>query len=247
VTGAPLPEHISARAADLPSLVGGVIAYDERATADGMDPVVAAAVEAFGFVYVHPFEDGNGRIHRWLIHHVLAAMGFAPPDVVFPVSAVMLREIGAYRDVLESYSRPLLPLIRWRPTGRGNVEVLNETAPWYRYFDATRHAEFLYHCVAVTVRHDLPYEVAYLEAFDRFAEGVTAIVDMPRRTIDLLHRFLRQNHGRLSKRARTREFGALDDDEVARIEALYAEGAASLPETGKSAGPSPESPDTPTA
>ncbi|MFC0220163.1 Fic family protein [Pseudochelatococcus lubricantis] len=29
----------------------------------------AAAVLAFGFVYIHPFEDGNGRLHRYLIRH----------------------------------------------------------------------------------------------------------------------------------------------------------------------------------
>ncbi|HIP51694.1 MAG TPA: hypothetical protein EYG94_06355 [Campylobacterales bacterium] len=30
---------------------------------------------AFSFVYIHPLEDGNGRIHRYLIHHVLAERG----------------------------------------------------------------------------------------------------------------------------------------------------------------------------
>lgn len=29
---------------------------------DGVDPVVAAAVAAFGFVFIHPFDDGNDRI-----------------------------------------------------------------------------------------------------------------------------------------------------------------------------------------
>ena len=42
-----------------------MVAFD-RGPAGLMDPIVAAAVLAFGFVYVHPFEDGNGRIHRYL-------------------------------------------------------------------------------------------------------------------------------------------------------------------------------------
>ena len=222
-TRAPLPDHISARAEDLGSLLDGLIAYDERAGTGTVDPVVAAASEAFGFVYAHPFEDGNGRIHRWLIHHVLAAGGFAPPGLSFPVSAVILRNIDRYRHVLESYSRPLLEQIRWRPTADGNVEVLNDTAPWYRYFDATAHAEFLYQCVETTIVDDLPREVAFLEAYDRFTAAVTGIVDMPARTLDLLHRFLYQNGGRLSKRARDHEFSALTEDEAARIEALHAE------------------------
>ncbi|MDP3746500.1 MAG: Fic family protein [Phenylobacterium sp.] len=221
-TGEPIPDHVSARADDLPDLMAGLIAYAER-TAGHLDPVAAAAAIAFGFVYVHPFEDGNGRLHRWLIHHALARAGYNPPGMVFPVSAAILREIDQYRTVLESYSRPLLPLIDYRPTPDGNVEVLNPTAAYYRYFDATAHAEFLYRCVAETVDHDLPGEVAYLQAFDGFAARVQAIVDMPDRTIDLLHRFLRQGDGRLSQRARQREFAALTDEETAAIEHLHAD------------------------
>jgi len=44
---------------------------------------------------------------------------------------------------------------------------------------------------------------------------------MPERTFDLLFRFLRQGAGTLSKRAREREFAALTEVEVRRIEALY--------------------------
>lgn len=229
VTQSPIPDHISARAQDLHALMQGLLAYDRRAGRGALDPVVASAVEAFGFVYIHPFEDGNGRIHRWLLHHVLAAGGFARPGVVFPVSSVILRRLDEYKRVLESYSRPLLASIEWRPTSQGNVEVLNDTASWYRYFDATLHAEFTYECVKATIEEDLPYEVAYLEAYDEFVEGVSAIVEMPARTLGLLHRFLRQNAGRLSQRAREREFEALTDDEAARIEALYAGCVAGLP------------------
>ena len=92
----PLPDHISARHEDLPSLIDGMVAFDGGA-ALSLDPVVAAAVLAFGFVYIHPFEDGNGRIHRYLIHHVLAQRGFNPAGVVFPVSAAILERIDDYR------------------------------------------------------------------------------------------------------------------------------------------------------
>lgn len=228
-TQSPIPDHVSARAQDLASLLGGLVSYDERAGRGAMDVVVAAAVAAFGFVYIHPFEDGNGRIHRWLLHHVLAAGGFAPAGMVFPVSAAILRAIDDYRRTLESYSRPLLACVDWRATADGNVEVLNDTSRWYRFFDATAHAEFTYRCVQATIEHDLPFEVAYLQAYDRFIEGVTAIVDMPARTLDLLHRFLRQGEGRLSQRARSQEFGSLRDDEVAKIEGVYAACAEGIP------------------
>lgn len=224
LTDEPIPEHISARPGDLRKLVEGVVEYEERATAVKFDAVVAAAAVAFGFVYIHPFEDGNGRIHRWLIHHVLAKANFYPPGVVFPVSASMLRNIEEYREVLRSYSEEILPLIEWHPTDRGNVEVENDTTDFYRYFDATAHAEFLYDCVEETVRHDLPREVAYLEGYEEFARRVQEeISDMPEKTISLLVNFLEQNEGSLPKRSRTEEFEKLSADEVDRVEQLYAD------------------------
>ncbi|MCY4503308.1 MAG: cell filamentation protein Fic, partial [Alphaproteobacteria bacterium] len=168
-------------------------------------------------------EDGNGRIHRWLIHHVLAAAGYTPPGVVFPVSAAILSRIEDYRRVLESRSSALLPFIDWRATENGNVEVTNNTAAFYRYFDATAHAEFIYECIERTVEEDLPREIHFLIAFDRFAAGVKDMADMPNRRVEQLRGFLEQNDGRLSARARSREFAAMTDEEAARVERLYAE------------------------
>lgn len=219
-TGAPLPDHISARHQDLASLIAGMAAFD-RDFAQDLDPVIAAAMLAFGFVFTHPFEDGNGRIHRYLIHHVLAARGFNPPGVVFPVSATILERIDDYRAVLETYSARVLPLVHWRPTADGNVEVLSDTGDWYRYFDATPQAEFLYDCVRKTVEEDLPQEADFLRRYDGFRDRIEAFLEMPDRTIDLLFRMLRQNEGHLSKRARQTEFARLTDAETKRIEAAY--------------------------
>jgi hypothetical protein len=219
-TRMPLPVHISARHEDLPSLIDGLVAFDRNA-APKLDAVLAAAILAFGFVYIHPFEDGNGRLHRYLIHHILAERGFNPPGMVFPVSAAILDRIDDYRRTLETYSERLLPLIKWESTDKGNVRVLNETADYYRFFDATPHAEFLYECVARTIDVDLPAEARYLQGYDTFKRQVNDIVDMPDNTLDLLFRFLRQNNGALSKRAREKEFAALTDDEVGKIEASY--------------------------
>lgn len=218
----PLPDHISSRPEDLPSLIHGIIEFD-RGPAQRLDAVIAAAVLAFGFVYVHPFEDGNGRIHRYLIHHVLAQRGFNPAGVVFPVSAAILEQIDHYRAVLEDYSRRLLPLIQWEPTTDGNVKVLNDTADYYRFFDATPHAEFLYSCVKKTIEEDLPRETDFLRRYDQFRARIEEIIDMPARTTDLLFQFLRQNGGKLSKRARENEFAKMTDAEVTTAEKAYAE------------------------
>ena len=221
-TRMPLPDHISARHEDLSDLMRGLIAFD-RDYAPEIDPVIASAVLAFGFVYIHPFEDGNGRIHRYLIHHVLTARGFNPRGLVFPVSAAILDRIDDYRRVLETYSARLLPFVDWKPTAKMNVDVLNDTGDFYRYFDATPHAEFLFECVQRTVEHDLPDEAAFLERYDFFKNRVEAMAEMPASTIDLLFSFLKQNTGQLSKRARAKEFGSLTDDEIEEFEATYQE------------------------
>lgn len=220
VTRTPLPEHISARPEDLPALVEGMFAF-EIGPAEQLDAVVAAAILAFGFVYAHPFEDGNGRVHRYLMHHVLSRRGFNPPELVFPVSAAILDRIEEYRGVLEDYSRRMLPCISWTATGNGNVRVQNDTGDFYRFFDATPHAEFLYSCVKRTIEKDLPEEADFLQRYDRFRAGLATIVDMPDRTMDLLFHFLHQNSGRFSKRAREKEFSRLDAAEVDQIETLY--------------------------
>ena len=218
----PLPDHISARPEDLTSLIEGLVAFD-RDYAQQLDPVVAAAVLAFGFIYTHPLEDGNGRLHRYLIHHMLAKRGFNPPGVVFPVSAAILDRIDEYRPVLEDYSSRLLPVITWEPTAASNIQVLNDTGDFYRFFDATPHVEFLYVCVRQTVEEDLPNETDFLQSYDRFQSQIAVIVDMPNRTSDLLFHFLQQNDGRLSKRAREGEFSALTEAETKQVEAIYRE------------------------
>ncbi len=216
----PIPDHISAKPEDLSGLIDGMAAFDRQA-AQQLDPVIAAAVLAFGFVYAHPFEDGNGRVHRYLIHHVLAQRGFNPAGVVFPVSAAILERIEDYRVVLEDYSQRLLPVVDWEPTDNGNVRVLNSTGDFYRFFDATAQAEFLYRCVQKTIEQDLPEEAGFLKRYDRFRSELNLLVDMPDRLSNLLFRFLHQNEGQISRRAREQEFAALTDDEAERIEAIY--------------------------
>lgn len=219
-SGMPLPEHISARPEDLPGLVQGMIEFEQGGAAR-LDAVIAAAILAFGFVYVHPFEDGNGRLHRYLIHYILSKRGFNRSGVVFPVSAVILDRIDAYRDVLKGYAQQLIPLINWAPTKNGNIRVLDDTGDFYRFFDATPHAEFLYSCVQRTIEQDLPEETRLLKRYDQFCSSLKLVVDMPNRTMDLLFRFLNQNGGRFSKRARDKEFSELTDAEAEKVERLY--------------------------
>jgi hypothetical protein len=218
--GDPLPEFIGARPDNLEALMGGLMEASGRMRDDGVDPVLMAAATAFGFVYIHPFQDGNGRMHRCLIHHVLAERKFTPPGMVFPVSSVMLDRIDDYRATLQAHSGPLMPFIDWRPTPERNVEVLNETADLYRYFDCTAEAEFLYACIRRTVEQDLPREIDYLRRHDEAIRRIMDAVEMPDRVAENLVMYIRQNHGTLSKKRRQGEFKKLRNAEVTLIEGI---------------------------
>lgn len=223
VDGKPVPDHISARWQDIPQLIDGLLKANKSLIESEYDPVLAATLIAFGFVFIHPFSDGNGRVHRYIIHHVLAKKDFSPKGLIFPVSAIILDRIDDYRKVLESFSKPRLDFIEWKATPDGNVEVLNNTLDLYRYFDATKQAEFLYECVEETVLNTLPEEVRYLECHDKMRSFIQQNFDMPDKDMENLIGFLRQNDGKLSKRALNNEFKALTSDEVAMLESKYQE------------------------
>ncbi len=62
----------------LPALMEGL--KETAAKTAGIYPEIRTAIIAFGFVFIHPFEDGNGRLHRFLIHDILVHDGIVPRD-----------------------------------------------------------------------------------------------------------------------------------------------------------------------
>ncbi len=222
--GTPIPDHISAKWKDVDSLMDGLIATNQQLEKDNSyDAVLAATLIAFGFAFIHPFVDGNGRVHRYLIHHVLLRKEYVSKGIIFPVSAIILGSLDEYRRVLESFSKPRLDLIEWKPTDDNNVEILNDTIDLYRYFDATKQVEFLYHCVQQTIEQTIPEEVEYLEKYDLMKGYLDNHFEMPDKTVALLVRFLEQGKGKLSERAKTKEFEVLTDAEIESIENKYRE------------------------
>lgn len=221
-TATPMPEHISAKWQNVEQLIDGLIATNKLID-NHYDAVLAAATIAFGFVFIHPFEDGNGRLHRYIIHHVLAKKKFTQQGIIFPVSASILDHIVDYRKVLESYSHSLLDFIQWEETDDHNVEVVNDTIDFYRYFDATKQAEFLYDCVNDTLERVIPEEINYLQCYDQFKKYLNNTFEMPDKMIALLIGFLDQNNGKISKRASLNELSKLTEEEVTEIEMVYKE------------------------
>ena len=203
---------------DLASLMEGLVAAHKQMETGDVSAVVHAAAVAYGFVFLHPFEDGNGRIHRFLIHNILARRGFTPEGVMFPVSASMLKDLADYDASLEAFSRPLMALVEYSLDEEGRMTVENDTARWYRYIDMTPQAESLFRFIERTIDTELVEELAFLANYDRTKKAIQEIVDMPDRQIDLFIRVCLQNNGRLSLRKRASSFDFLSDDEIARME-----------------------------
>jgi hypothetical protein len=137
------------------------------------------------------------------------------------LTAAMLNRINDYRMVLESYSHSVMDFIVWRKTPGNNVEVLNETIDYYRYFDATMQAEFLFECVDYTINKIIPDEINYLQRYDKMKTWLDNHFQMPDTTVSLIIQFLYQNNGKLSKRAKEKEFAQLTENEVIKIEEHY--------------------------
>ena len=211
---------VSPKPADLTTLMDGMYVAHRRMSASEVHPVVHATTVAFGFVFMHPFEDGNGRIHRFLIHNILAHRRFTPSGVIFPVSAVMLHDPEAYDKALESFSTELMPLIEYELDDQGRMTVQNDTTRHYRYIDFTAQTEALFGFIQRVIEVDLVEELRFLQNYDATKKSLQAIVDMPDRLIDLFIRLCLQNHGTLSASKRKSLFEKLTDDEVKRMVAV---------------------------
>jgi hypothetical protein len=211
-------EFVPPRPGDVPMLMQGLlVAADQMRREGGLDAVVAATCIAFGFVFIHPFMDGNGRIHRYLIHDMLASTGFTPKGIVLPVSAVILASVKEYTDALEHFSRPLNQLTEYHPEAP-DLPATGNDAVYFRYPDMTCQAEFLYYALERTVIEDLRRELDFLLGFDRAKRALNALLDWSDHNDDLFIRLVHQNDGHLSATKRKSHFDWLTEDEVARAE-----------------------------
>lgn len=210
--------YISPRPEDLKDLMDGLILSHQQMDQSQVHPVVHAAAIAFGFVFLHPFNDGNGRIHRFLIHNILARRDFTPEGLIFPISAAMLNNLDAYDAALESFSKPLMQLINYALDEDGQMTVNNQTALYYRYPDMTAIAEALFGFIQVTIEKELVEELDFLENYDVTKRAIQEIIDMPDQRIDLFIRFCLQNNGVISPKKRKSHFSELTDDEIEKMQ-----------------------------
>ena len=183
---------------------------------------IRAAFISFGFVFIHPFEDGNGRLHRFLIHDILVRTGIVPTGLIIPVSAHMVNHLRDYDSILEKYSKPLMQRIRYTQDRTGKVTITNsqEVEGYFRYPDLTDHSIYLLETIHATLLEDIPGELDFLQRYDEAKRELQGIVDMPDRDINQMLIFLRQNKGVFPKRRRE-QFAKLTDDEIQKMQDAY--------------------------
>lgn len=209
--------HAGARSVSTPELMA---AWARMRPVEGPGgPVLEAACRSFAFVFIHPFGDGNGRIHRLLLHNVLALRGYLPPRLVVPISAVLLADPQGYERALESFSRRVLPLVDYKLDGAGEMTIRNDTDDLYRYPELTTVCEATFGWLERAIEVDLVAELDFLRRFDEVRDRMRAVVEMPDRKEQLFITLCLANGGKLSARKRG-HFAELDDATIAALEAI---------------------------
>ena len=168
----PRIHYISPKPNDVPALMQGLIDSLARMEESQLNPVIIAASIAFGFVFIHPFEDGNGRIHRFLIHQILSKTGFSPKDIIIPVSAIMLQKIHEYDTMLETFSKPLLSILTdYNLSDDGVMTVNQDSKLYYQYIDFTEIVEYLFKCIQEAIHEHMEQEILFLLHYDQTEKG----------------------------------------------------------------------------
>lgn len=221
-----LVHYVCPKPEDLPRLMAGILTAHQIMKNGAVAAVVHAATIAYGFVFMHPFEDGNGRIHRFLIHNILFMRGVIPKGLMFPISAAMLKNPASYDDSLEAFSNPLMRLVEYDMDDLGQMMVPGETKRLYKYIDMTSQTQALYEFINLTIENELVEELDFLVNYDRTKQSLQEIVDMPDRLIDLFIQLCLQNNGHLSARKKESHFEFLTPDELAAMEKAVQKGYA---------------------
>ncbi|ETF03886.1 filamentation induced by cAMP protein Fic [Advenella kashmirensis W13003] len=219
--------YVAPPAEDVAVMLEGLQVFLERTR--GQSSVMRSAVAAFGFVYIHPLADGNGRVHRFLINDILRRDGVVPEPVILPVSAVITDDAGerrSYDRVLDEVSKPLMHVVREHITFKStqvtypdgvvsNFEFdgVEQAYPVWRYPDLGPHVIFLSNIVMRTLTEQMREQSRYLRSLGRARQALKEIVEMPDQQADRVLRSIEQNRGELSN-ALAKEMPVLREADV---------------------------------
>ena len=180
--------------------------------------IVHAAIISYGFVFFHPFEDGNGRIHRFLLHNIFALRKLIPPNLMFPISATMHKNPALYDLSLEQFSKPLMQCLDYELNEMGEMNVEQDNVHFYKYLDLTIQTEVLINFILKTIEEELLEELDFLKRYDQVKQDLREIIDLPDKKLNLFIKICLSNKGKLSNRKRVSLFSVLQESEISRME-----------------------------
>lgn len=231
--GQPVIDYLAPHHEEVPEMMDGLRTYEVRTR--GQNPLLRAAALSFGFVYIHPLGDGNGRLSRFLINDLLRRDGFLSSPMILPVSAVISENAAnrqQYDAALERLSRPLMATIRGLcdfgatelyPDGvQSNLHV----ADWgrgdstWRYADLTLQSRYLVGVIEHSIRHGLKDEAQYLRRYDAALESLKEVIEGRDEDYAQIIRSISQNTGISGKLRKT--YPAIFED--AQLAAKIAQG-----------------------
>jgi hypothetical protein len=198
-------------------------------TTAGASTLVRAAVASFGFVYIHPFADGNGRISRFLINDILRRDGAVSAPYILPVSATIIRtpaNLTAYDWALESFSKPFMRRYSVAYT-LGEIfecedglesdlsfSAYDDAHFAWAYPDLTAQVEYLGDVIQDTIEHEMRQEARLLLDWHQARERVKEIWEAPDWDIDRVIRSIQENGGRVSSTL-TKRYAIFGDEKLA--------------------------------
>lgn len=235
--------YVAPQFEDLPQFLNGLKAFDVATR--GAEPLARAAALAFGFVYIHPMRDGNGRIHRFLINDTLIRDKAIPDGVILPVSATITSSLEfrvGYDRTLEVLSRPLMQ--RYATSYRfGELVTYEDGTPSnfyfndyedarfaWRYPDLTEHVLYTARVVEYTVRTEMADEARVLVIFQQAQERLKDVLEMPDQDANRIIRSLKENgwqvSGKLKKQYPQLEDAGRSERIVEAVRSAFEEGNA---------------------
>jgi hypothetical protein len=172
---------------------------------------------------IYLLEDGNGRIHRYLIHDVMKQR---EPEhkCIIPISAAILKNKKQYDAVLETISRPTLAMLDCELDSENSNKLIvhNDIDYMYRYPDYTAHVKFVYDMMNQAISNELVEQIGLLVVFDAIKGAINDLTDIPNNMLDNITSILINGGGKVSKAKQKLVLSHMDKEKLVLIEQLSA-------------------------